>query len=176
MSLDLHIGFSRTNSFISRAFQWFLKGKISHSFILVNLSGFEFVVGADDQGLHWQLLDVFKSKSKIVALFKPVHSLDESFRYMVNQYNLTEYDYWAAGAIGVRNRFKLLWKWFGTKLRSLASSSKLTCMEFVTRILALESYNIVDGKDLEMFDTQQLLLAMQQDKSEFISIDTDKLG
>lgn len=159
MALDLCIGFSRTNSFISRVFQWFMRSKTSHAFLVVTLNDrIRFTLGADDRGLHWQSLDLFKSKSEIVAVFTPIGApIDDHFWWMVDKYGDTDYDYMAAGAVGFRNRIGWIWKVFKRIWRKSLDPHKITCMEFITRMLQRAQYPSVMKEDPEMFDTQMLM-------------------
>ena len=169
MPLDLAIGFSRTNSFVSKAMQWFMRSPISHTFIIVTLNDrVKFTIGVDERGLHWQSWNLFKSKSDIVAVFIPAGPpVEDSFWWAMDKYGDTNYDYYAAGAIGFRNRISWIWKCVSKLWRGRLSSKNLTCMELVTRMLQRAKYPSVMNKDPEMFDTHELMMTMLGNKEEY---------
>lgn len=169
MALDLCIGFSRTNSFVSRVMQWFIGSVISHVFVAVTLNDrMRVAIGADDKGLHWQSMSKFKENSEIVAVFTPIcPQVEDSFWWAFDEYGRTDYDYIAAGAIGVRNRIKWLWNIVGKLWRKSLDEKKLTCMELVTRMLQHAQYPSMLSVDPEMFDTQQVMVKMFETPDEF---------
>ena len=175
MPLDLAIGFSRTNSFVSKAMQWFMHAKISHTFIAVTLNDkIRFTIGVDDRGLHWQSWKLFTSKSEIVAVFKPTGPcVDSHFWWAMDKYGDTDYDYVAAGAIGLRNRLTWLWRLVKGVWRKRLDPDKLTCMELITRMLKRADYSSVKDVDAEMHDTQQLMqrmfMAIEEYRVEYVS-------
>ena len=168
MSLDLCIGFSRTNSFVSRVMQWFMRSVVSHTFIAVTLEGkMRVAIGVDGKGLHWQSMDKFKEHSEIVAVFTPLQPIEESFWWAFDEYGRTDYDYVAAGAIGFRNRIKWIWRLFGKLWRKSLDEKKLTCMEYVTRMLQHAQYPSMLPVDPELFDTHQVMVKLFETPDEF---------
>lgn len=156
--LKLTFGFSTGNCWTSKLIRWVTRSKVSHAWIAFNFLGIRLFVGADETGLSFCSEWRFKRTNKVMAEFSRAEDLTASLKWFINLYAGTEYDFGAAGATGIKDRFVKLWKRFGAWLRKkLSSGDKLICTEVLVRIFQHAELPEFTELDPETTDAQILL-------------------
>jgi hypothetical protein len=127
MSAEVSIGFSTTNSLISRAIRAFTGESVSHSWILHEAYGGQYVMQAEWSGFQVVSWSHFRAKNKVVEVV-PVsqvlatRGIDARARVMgMAEYLGDAYDFWAMLAHLI------------PPLIRLASPTALICTEAIVR-------------------------------------------
>lgn len=142
MSMDLLIVFSKGRGWLSDVITWHLKGPASHISWAVTMESIRFAVGSDQRGgLYFQTMDLFKGHNDLLMVVMPQASLDNYFRRFLIKHTGCDYDFWSAGASGVKHRYPLIWRLFGKEITDWADESKLMCAEAITEVLQYDPEN-----------------------------------
>jgi hypothetical protein len=135
----LRVGFSTTDSFVSKTIRWFTQSEVSHTFVLYYDPAFQqtMVVEADWTGFRIIPLERFEKSNRIVEIREiPV---DEDPALSATAFMLgSPYDF--KGLLGhalARVASVVLRRKVNTPFRS---SRKIICSEAVVRILQVISY------------------------------------
>lgn len=155
--LDITIGFSTTNKWISRLIRWITKGKASHAWI-----GFydpcldvRLVMQAEAWGFEVRTWSRWKSQNRLVAEFKPSLPMAKSLSWIARSLGV-KYDWRSAFFVGLR-------RWFGTWLKGRFNSpKKLMCSEAVIRLLQHAGVAEVSRFDPEVTSPQCLLEVVEK--------------
>jgi hypothetical protein len=129
-SLDITIGFSTTNKWLSRVIRWVTRGRVSHAWIAFYDSsvGTRLVMQAEAWGYEVRPWHRWKHENILVAEFQPQKQLDGSLRWIARSLG-TKYDWTSALFAGLR---RWLGRWVKGRFRS---PKKLMCSEAVIRFL-----------------------------------------
>jgi hypothetical protein len=138
-----YVGFSTTNKLISRIIRWITKAKVSHTFLIVELYGKPWVVGAEFQGLSMMSVEKFQKGNMIKAVCRVPEITDEHLAVVME--NLGEaYDF--GGLIG--GIFPQIGRWFKQKWKNpWADKKAMICSEFVA--LALQEAKVKGSEELD---------------------------
>jgi hypothetical protein len=138
-----YVGFSTTNGFFSRLLRWITKAKVSHAFLVTELHGTDWYIGAEAQGVVMMPMSRYQKRSIIKAL-DPLPELTDEGLVKVMQYLGEGYDY--PGLLG--GIFPVIGRWFKQKWKNPWDSSKtVICSELVT--LALQEAGIKGADKLD---------------------------
>lgn len=160
MDLNLCIGFSTSNSWISKIIRWFTNSKISHCFVAVDLFGARLIIGAEAWGVDWRTKARFEEKNQIKVVLKPkALPIDNSFGWFVHEYAGASYDWGAAGATGIKAKLGRWWKLISHWFAKWPKDDALHCEEVPYKILEHAGYNIV----------QTLKVSTEAPSSDYIS-------
>lgn len=144
------IGFSTSNSIISRIIRWFTRSKVSHSYIGYYSHTFDkyMVMESTWSGFRIGNYKSWTIRNKIVYEFKCKRDLSKSLKHISNDLDL-EYDYWSALGLSVR-------RWFGKWYRNpFRDPNKLHCSEAVA--IFLQHDNLAQSLDPESTTPEDLL-------------------
>jgi hypothetical protein len=162
-SLEITIGFSTTNKFLSRVIRWVTRSPCSHAWIAFNapVLGMRLVMQAESWGYELRPWARWKHENILVAEFIPRRKpLDNSLKWIATFLG-TRYDYRAALLAG-------LWHWLGRAMRGKFNDpDKLMCSEGVIRFLQKAEYEAVADMDPEITSPKRLLVRCFQRTSEF---------
>jgi hypothetical protein len=140
------VGFSTTNTLLSRIIRRFTGSRVSHAFLVYQDVDFdrEMIMEAAGAGFRIVPLDRFRRHNRVVAIFTPRHPIDEGLRAAVDWLG-ESYD--AGGLVGMA--LLLAGRWLKVRLRRrnfLARSRALFCSEAVARACRASRY---PGFDLD---------------------------
>lgn len=173
MDLAITICFTVGASWSSRLIKWFTWSKISHVCVVYHdpALGIRVALTAEGNGFVAIPWSRFLKKNSLMAEFKPIGiSLEESLQWLAKEYLDTGYDYWAAGMTGIKNRFKLVWKWLGCWLKKRSNPQKVMCSESIVRMLQYAGYAAVSSLKPETTDAQKTMEVHFRNKDQFESI------
>lgn len=145
--MTTRIGFSVSNSWISKIICWFTKGRTSHTFLIYYDIDFErdMVMEATEGG--YKITPFSKYQKDTIAIFEPKQSIEYGLKKSID--NLEEkYDY--IGLIG------MMWVCLGAFLKRkwrnpLASSKAMFCSEAIVKVLQWSNYP--GSEQFESFST-----------------------
>lgn len=131
--MKLRVGFSTTNSFMSRAIRWFIKSNISHTYIRFydEFLGEELIMHADWPGVVIEHAELFEKQNKIAVEYE---FNDSRFKASLRK-NLRllrkKYDYWNIVGWAWVITFK---RWAHLKMQNpIDDPKKLICVDFCVR-------------------------------------------
>ena len=131
--MKIRIGFSRTDTFISKAIRWFLGANISHTYIRYHdeFMDLNYVVHADWPGVLPVLADRFDKENISVEEYEfeiPKSALKRNLRLLGNRYDYLAIFGWA-WTITLR-------RWIKKKIENpIEDPKKLICVDFCLRVL-----------------------------------------
>lgn len=138
-----YVGFSTTNGLVSRLVRWFTKANVSHAFLIVELYGKGWYVGAEATGIVMMPIEKFQKNNMIKAVCKVPEMTDEDLSVVMESLG-ESYDY--AGLLG--GIFPQIGRWFKQKWKNpWANKKAMICSEFVT--LALQEAEVKGAEDLD---------------------------
>ena len=133
------IGFSCSNSLISKLIRKVTKGETSHCFIMFNMEGSNYdpalIFESGSKGPTFVEFSEFIKSDRIVAMFDSKVDLMEGIE-AYSQYLGKDYDF--SGLIG--GLFVMLGRAFGKVWRNPLNTNKLTCIELTLGILTKAKY------------------------------------
>lgn len=133
----IKIGFSTTNSWLSRLVRWFTKSKASHSFIMFDWLGQTWVIEAEAVGVQIVPLSNFLGRKNIIVQTFEMPDLTMEDLKLVLEDSGTMYDY--TGLLGAV--VPTIGRWFKQRWRNPFNNSKaMFCSEMIAQWL----------KDLDM--------------------------
>lgn len=129
--MKIKIGFSTSNSWVSRLIRWATDSDVSHTFLLVEIDGIEFVAEASFSGFRLILMRNWIRGNEIVDIIEPLVPLDKG--WLVAEDWLGESYSWT-GLIGYG------WVVIGRKLKRkfhnpIHESKSLFCSEANTKVI-----------------------------------------
>lgn len=128
-----YIGFSTTNRLVSRLIRWITKAQVSHTFLIVELYGQSWAVGAEFNGLVMIPMKKFQAKNIIKAVCRVPELTDEKLSVLMGSLG-EAYDF--GGLFG--GIFPQIGRWFKRKWKNPWNNRKaLFCSEFVVQALQL---------------------------------------
>jgi hypothetical protein len=128
-------------------------------------------VGAEGDGVRWIPAKTFQKKNEYKAVYKLKPKISEykalaaALVWLEETYTDAKYDGSGAIAIGVKNRLKHIWHWFGRWWRSHLSKNAVICTELVLRVL--QRLGWLTDLDPELTEAPKLLLAIDGQKDKF---------
>jgi hypothetical protein len=138
-----YVGFSTTNGLLSRLLRWITRAEVSHSFLVVELYGKAWYVGAEAQGVVMMPMEKYVKKNTIKALCEVPELNDEDLAVVMGHLG-EAYDY--GGLLG--GIFPQIGRWFKQKWKNpWANPKALICSEFVT--LALQEAGLSGAEKLD---------------------------
>ena len=155
--LNLMIGFSSSHGWLSGMIRWFLKSRISHTFLSIDTFGARLTIGADEGGLNWCEVSRFKKTNQVMLVLRPRQNIDTVFDWFVQKHAGAEYDWISAGIGGIRTRIKWMWYWFKHWLRKGVKKESLNCAEVTGLLLERAGYPFAVGLDTEITTAQELM-------------------
>jgi hypothetical protein len=131
-----YVGFSRTETLLSRLLRWITNAEVSHAFLVIEQYGKLWYLGAEAQGIV--MLPMSRYEKKNTVFIYPVIGLTDTHISTIMESYLGEaYDY--GGLFGAI--FPQVGRWFKRKWKNPFANPKATiCSEFVT--LALQEADI----------------------------------
>ena len=158
-ALDITVGFSTTNKWISRIIRAVTGGTVSHAWISFydETLQMRLVMQAEAWGFEVRPWHRWLTENKLIAEFRPVKNLTKSLQ-------------WIAGSLGVKYDWKSalfagLWRWFGIWFRGRFSSpSKMMCSEAVIRFLCHGGVIAVSHLDPEVTPPARLLAELKKSR------------
>ena len=151
----IKIGFSTTNSIVSRAIRWFTKSAVSHCFILFEDSflGCDLLLEASAGGFQVMRFDVFAAKNRVVRLVplsQPIlYGVQEATRWLGDSY-----DY--LGLVG--SAVMMVARWAKRKIKNpLHAPRSMFCSEAIVRALQTANYPGASGLDPASVTPEDLL-------------------
>lgn len=151
-SLDITIGFSTTNKWISRLIRWVTRGRVSHAWIAFydHCLDTRLVMQAESWGYEVRPWARWQRENILVAEYRPQDQLDESLRWIATSLGV-KYDWTSALFAGLR-------RWLGRWIRGRFNSpKKLMCAEAVIRFLHHGGSTAIAGLDPETTTPARLL-------------------
>lgn len=138
-----YVGFSTTNKIISRLIRWITKAQVSHTFLIVELYGKPWVVGAEFQGLMMMSVEKFQKDNMIKAVCRVPELTDEHLAVVMQDLG-EAYDF--GGLVG--GIIPQIGRWFKQKWKNpWANSKAMICSEFVC--LALQEAGLEGAETLD---------------------------
>lgn len=137
MISNIRVGFSTTDSLLSRLIRKLTKQSVSHNFFVVTMFGVDMVVEASFFGLRaTPLVRVQANKHEQIIILTPQYDLTAGFTRLL--YHLGEaYDF--NGLLGMA--WVMLGRWFGKKWRNpVRSVSEMFCSEAIARAMVWSNY------------------------------------
>lgn len=130
------LGFSTSNSIISRLIRWFTKASVSHTFLTVEFDGKEWVLEAASTGYRIMPLSRFVNENSLVMIIEPKVSLDAA---------VTQAEDWLGEGYDWGGLLGFTWVLLGRLLKRkwanpLNSSKALFCSEANTKIIQLAGW------------------------------------
>ena len=168
--------FSQGRGFMSKVVAYFVKSKyLSHTVGNFKIYKADVIMESSEGGVDFAPAKYFRDNNTLHAIVKPISGpltthkgMDEHLSWLIDNYGNAGYDWLAAGAIGIFNRVKWLWKLIGKWLLTKAGKTKTVhCTEIWARLLQHAGYKAVEGMDPEMVDPLTLLRALVAAKTEF---------
>lgn len=139
----IKIGFSTSNSFISRAIRWFTKSQASHVFLLIEdgFFGVSVVMEATQGGFRVVPFEHYVSGStKLVRIIEPRTPIDDGVKKAVEWLG-AHYDY--GGLFGMA--IVMLGRWLRRKWQNPWQSTRaMFCSEAVVYVLQVSGYSGAD--------------------------------
>ena len=127
----VYVGFSTTDSIVSKIIRWFTKSEVSHAFFVIDLLGRAWVLESGFHGVTLSPAEKFTAKNTIKYLAQ-VHELDEPDVATVMNDLGENYDF--GGLFG--SAFVVIGRWFKQKWRNpWADPKAMFCSEFVVKSL-----------------------------------------
>jgi hypothetical protein len=170
----LRIFFSYSESFFWSGFiRWWTMADISHGGFIASFKGgdkwYDFVVGAEAAGVEFIPLHVFKRKGNIIRyLYEPRFDLWPAFHQLWQVYGGADYDYGAAGTLGIQGRLPSIWSRWGKVLRrALVDEKDVMCTELIIRGLQWAHTVTASKLDPETTNARLLHEAIQRNPMEF---------
>ena len=132
----IYIGFSSTNTILSRLIRWVTGGVVSHTFLVFEMYGRPWLLEAEWDGIVVTPMEKFKAHNNIVKIF-PVASLTDKDISLAMDMLGEAYDY--TGVFGIiitkfGDIFKKKWR------NPLNNTKALFCSEMVTKVLQNAQY------------------------------------
>lgn len=176
--MNLTIVFTRGDAWWSKVIMWFTRSKMSHVAIAYDdqTFGLRMTIGATEKGsidrIPW---DKFAGGTKIMAEFTTTGPpLNDALKQLILRYTGRPYDFGAAGAVGIKNRFRRIWSYLGVWLREkLTDPKKLICTELVVRLLGAGNYTALVGLDPELARARDIFDRFMTSKEEVDPIYVD---
>lgn len=134
--MKIYVGFSTTNSFVSRVIRWFVSGKVSHTYIRFydEFIGAWLIIHADWPGVIIEDAELFDKTNIVVEEYiiddpRLRDTLRKNLRHLRKKYNYWNIAYWAW--------FITFKRWTKKKITNpLEEPKKLICTDFIRRFLA----------------------------------------
>lgn len=155
--VDVTVGFSTTNKWISRIIRWLTRGKVSHAWLAYNdlTLGLRMVMQAEAWGFEARPWQRWVRENKWVAEFRLLGG-DQIAALQARARDLgAKYD-WAAGFwVGLSSWFK---RWLRARFsfRPSRTPARLMCSEAVVRFLKESNCGCVQGLDEELTSPAEL--------------------
>lgn len=167
--------FTHGKTWTSRLIRFFTRSKhLSHVAGAVRVYRAEMLLESSSDGVDFLPAQEFARRNVVGAVVTPKRgalanprTLEGHLTWLIDTYGAAEYDYLAAGAIGVMRRLRLLWSLLGKWLRSKLSPSKVHCSELWTLLLRRASYAAVRELDPQLTDPLALLRALARYPDDF---------
>jgi len=137
-TVNNRIGFSKGNQITSKIIMWLSSGSVSHAFMIYFDEDFkaDYIFEATTQCIRIVPLGVYKKKYNIVAVYTPLHPLENGFvelgKWLGAKYDFTGLFSFIFVILG--RIFKYRWRNF------LASSDAMFCSEAVSNVLRWSKY------------------------------------
>lgn len=155
--LDITIGFSTTNKWISRIIRWITRGKVSHAWIAYDdfTLGLRMVMQAEAWAFEVRPWQRWIKENKWVAEFKLIDgSQHAALRKRARDLG-QKYDWMSGFWVGVSSWFKR-WLKAGFSFRPSRTPKRLMCSEAVVRFLKDAGCASVEGLDEELTSPAEL--------------------
>jgi hypothetical protein len=141
--MDIKIGFSSSNSWISRLIRWLTSSDVSHTFLLVTIDGKEFVAEAAFSGFRLILKRNWDKDNRVADLFTPIVSLDKGWEAVED---------WLGERYGYEGIFGYMWVVLGRMIKRkwhnpIHESKALFCSEANTKVLQESGWPGADQLD-----------------------------
>jgi hypothetical protein len=167
--------FSHGRGFMSRFVAYFVKSKyLSHTVGNFNIFKADVIMESSEGGVDFAPAKYFRDNNTIHAIVKPIsgplttkEGMDEHLSWLIDNYGNAGYDWLAAGAIGMMNRVRWLWKLMGAWLLKKIDKRTVHCTEIWARLLTHAGYKVVATMDPELVSPLTLLRALVAAKTEF---------
>lgn len=158
--MNIKIGFSTSNNFISKTIRFFTRSKISHTFLLLDKAfmGEDMVMQATKGGFNLVTYSVFKQHNKIVELVEPGVSLVEGIK-VATRWLGRDYDY--LGVVGFL--FVLLGRIFSLRWRNPFNTDAVFCSEVIVYILKSSNYPGAESLNPSTITPQDLYEFLKKD-------------
>jgi len=138
-----YVGFSTTDKLVSRIIRWITKAQVSHTFLIVELYGQLWAVGAEFNGMVMTPLRKLKTKTTIKYICRLSELTDDKLAKLMDRLG-ESYDF--GGLLG--GIFPQIGRWFKQKWKNPWNNKKaLFCSEFVT--LALQEAGLEGAEKLD---------------------------
>lgn len=138
-----YVGFSTTDKLISRLIRWVTKAQVSHTFLIVELYGKLWVVGAEFNGMTMMSVEKFQKNNMIKAVCEVPELTDVHVGKAMESLGVA-YDF--GGLLG--GIFPQIGRWFKRKWKNPWNDQKaLFCSEFL--VLALQEAGLKGSEDLD---------------------------
>ncbi len=131
--MKIRVGFSTTNSWISRTIRWFIESKVSHTYIRFydEFLGVELIMHADWDGVVIEDAELFEKQNTVIEEFE---FEDPRFKASLRK-NLRllrkKYDYWNIAHWAWIITFK---RWAKIKIKNpIDDPKKIWCVDFSIR-------------------------------------------
>lgn len=165
---DIRVGFSTTNTLLSKLIRWVTGGRASHAWISFYDPCIQqrLVIQAESWGLELRRWSIWSKENILVSEFVPNGpDLTDSLIYLIDNYLNAKYDWKASLLLGVLNALK---RWFSIKIKSrFTNPKKLMCAEAVIRFLQHTDYKSMKNIDPEITSPALLMKILQENKDEF---------
>jgi hypothetical protein len=167
--------FSHGKGFMSKFVAYFVKSKyLSHTVGNFKIFKADVIMESSEGGVDFAPAKYFKDNNTIYAIVKPIsgslttkEGMDEHLSWLIDTYGNAGYDWLAAGAIGMMNRFKWLWKIMGTWILKKINKKTVHCTEIWARLLTHAGYKVVANMNPELVSPLTLLRALVAAKADF---------
>lgn len=161
--LDITIGFSTTNKFLSRTIRWITRAPCSHAWFAFDDAtlGIRLVMQAEWWGYEVRPWTRWLKENRLVAEFDPVDlEFAPAVQAMAQELG-TRYDWGSAAWVGVKGWVR---RWFhsGLTVRPSRTPHQLMCSEAVVRLLMHAGYQFAPGLDPELVSPGDLLGILQK--------------
>jgi hypothetical protein len=156
--VNVRIGFSTSNSWISRIIRWFTDSRVSHCFFVYYDTdwGRDMVMEATSGGFRIVAYSIYEQSTLTLLRLKyPVES------------GLSDAVDWLGEAYDYEGLFGMAWvelgRWLKRKWANpLRSANAMFCSEAVVRVLQASNYPNADTLDAQSTDPQMLLEFLSQ--------------
>jgi hypothetical protein len=155
--LDITVGFSTTNKFLSRVIRWITRGKVSHSWIAYDdfTLGLRMVMQAEAWAFEVRPWQRWIKENKWMAEFRMIDGSQHSALRRRARDLGSKYDWKSGLLVGISAWFKRWWK-SRFRLHPDRTPKKLMCSEAVVRFLKDAGCKCVRELDEELTSPVEL--------------------
>ena len=155
--LDVTVGFSTTNAWLSRLIRWITRGKVSHAWLAYNdqTLGLRMVMQAEAWAFELRPWHRWTQENTWVAEFRILGG-DQLLALQLRAKDIgLKYDYVAGLWVGIAAWFKR-WLKTGLSFRPSRTPKKLMCSEAIVRFLKEAQHTCAEDLDEELTSPVEL--------------------